>query len=216
MQMLIGTAPVIAVLSPCVLAGAFLARVVPGEESMYSMLANGFLALSVVGQMGSMCMAVYSITKVIDVDQEELSRPRAEHAAVAALTASEANYMRSYKEVTDWGTLKKTQKAVVLLAAVFMLWSGMIFAFLDTTCFENFSVSSRISDDLDENGLGGNVLNIIKTPGYGALLMFAVAVLLHIIFVKSMERATLKNMKSVKVYDETTEKVNNLVQAIAS
>ena len=84
----------------------------------------------------------------------------------------------------------------------FSFSQGMVFAFMDTTCFENFSVSSKIGDDLNENGLSNNVLNIIKPPGYGALAMFAAGVLLHAAFVAATKRAVGRRMRCGADADE--------------
>merc|ERR1740129_2650112 len=86
-QMLLGTVPVIIVLSPCVLAGAFLSLADPGVQSHESTLAGVFLALSSLMQGASMFEAMRTVTGVIVDKGEELSKPRDAHKKVEELTA---------------------------------------------------------------------------------------------------------------------------------
>jgi len=196
-QMLLGTAPVLIVLAPCVLAGAFMARTGSGDRSIWSVLAQFFMGLSVIGQTASMSMAVYETTRVVDKHEEELQQPREEHKAVAQLTAEEAHYYQVYTQVTAWntGVMGLCRKAVISAAAVLIVLSGFIFVMMDEACFENFSVSSKIDDPIDENGLGGRVTNIVRPLGAFALLLFATAVFLHVLFVKDAERRARKQQQ---------------------
>merc|ERR1712050_500754 len=89
--------------------------------------------------------------------------------------ASEDAYNKVLKETSGcW-------LCVIGLAAILTFLSNAVFT--SSLAFENFTVSGNIGDDLDEYGLGGNPLNIVKGPGWIALAMFAVSVVLHLSFV---------------------------------
>ena len=130
LQMLIGTCPVIVVLTPCVLAGAFLARVQPGEESIWSLLAAGAMGLSVFGQMTSMAVAVFCVTRVIEKYGEELKQTRPEHQAVEALTLKEKDYVEKYKEVTRWSNIGLLKKALILSSVTIIHLSLYIYIYI--------------------------------------------------------------------------------------
>merc|ERR1719229_2085794 len=66
--MLLGTCPVVFIMAPCVLAGAYLAKAEPGVESTDSTLANIFIMLAGAGQLLSMIWATNSIKAVYTSD----------------------------------------------------------------------------------------------------------------------------------------------------
>jgi len=208
-QMLLGTSPVIFVLTPCVLAGAFLARVTPGEDSSENVLANAFLGLSVVGQAGSAVIAVYSFTQVIERDGEELAKPRPEHEAVAALTQAEAAYNKTFQEVTTWNRLSSCMRAVVIAAACLIMLSCTVFCLLDELCFRSFAVSSKIGDPYEKDGLKNNAFNIVILPlGLINNIVFVSGVFLHVMFsnrVASLAKRTLRQQE-----EAVTQEVNTL------
>jgi hypothetical protein len=181
-QMLLGTAPVFFVSSPCVLAGAFLSQTTSGVDSMYSTLANTFIGLMGLGQMSCGFLAVQRVTAVIDKDGEKLAEPREEHAAVENLSREKAKKAEKYARATAWSNLGCCRKSIIIAAASCQLLSGFIFALGGDLCFRSFSVSSDFSGPIEDGGLENNALNIILPPGWGAMAMFAVGVLLHIVF----------------------------------
>jgi membrane protein DedA with SNARE-associated domain len=197
-QMLLGTAPVFFVSSPCVLAGAFIARVTVGEDSIWSALANTFTGLAVAGQAAAGLVAVKSITKVVESDGDELAKPRPEHEAVARLTQEQEAMQRIYDEVTDFKVLPLWRRLVICIAAGAQLMSGFIFAMGGEYCFRPFAVSSNIKAPYEENGLDGSAFNIVKPPGWCALALFSLGVCLHIFFAKDTGRLAAKRLEDQK------------------
>lgn len=197
-QMLLGTAPVFFVSSPCVLAGAFLARVVVGEDSIWSALASTFTLGAAIGQLACGFLAVASITQVVEQDGTELAKPRTEHEAVAELTKKEAAYAEAYAEVTAWDKLGACRKLVISVGAACQLLSGFAFAMGGEYCFRPFAVSSSIDAPYEENGLNGSPTNIVLPAGWGALGLFAVGVVCHIVFAKDTGRMAAKHLKGAQ------------------
>eukprot|EP00747_Dinoflagellata_sp_TGD_P117095 gnl/TRDRNA2_/TRDRNA2_172533_c3_seq3.p1 gnl/TRDRNA2_/TRDRNA2_172533_c3~~gnl/TRDRNA2_/TRDRNA2_172533_c3_seq3.p1 ORF type:complete len:835 (+),score=121.96 gnl/TRDRNA2_/TRDRNA2_172533_c3_seq3:346-2505(+) len=186
-QMLLGTCPVIFVVGPCVLAGAFMASVPAGEESPFSMLANVFIGASVAVNMGAGFVAVLRILNVVQDNGEELSKPRPEHEAVAQLTAREQRFNDAFREATKWKAIGIVWQAVLILATCLQLLSGMVFVMASEKCFRSFKISSRISDSEDKEGLDGKWWSILLVPvGTIAVGMYFTAVLLHVIFAQAM------------------------------
>jgi len=192
-QMLLGTLPVVVLLAPCVVAGASLARVSPGEEGMWSMTANGAVAISAVVNMSSFAYAFYTVGQVIQDKGEELAKPREEHRAVAELTRKETAIREAYASASDWNHLSPCAKSVILTMTVSMVVANMAFTSMGESCFRPFAVSSRIQDPYENDGLndgsGGDVLNIIIDPtgdpkGIGSpmLMLFAFGCCMHISF----------------------------------
>jgi membrane protein DedA with SNARE-associated domain len=186
-QMLLGTIPVLVLLVPCILAGACMGRVTPGEASEWNMMANAATALAAVVNMTGMAYAVWTISQCIQKHGEELARPRKEHEAIAELTRKEEAFNAFSNDVRAWRNISCFWKFVLLLATGGVYMSNAMFVILAEACFKPFAVSSRISDSYADNGLEGNVQNIVIFPvGHGALGLFFFAVLCHFFFVKSM------------------------------
>jgi hypothetical protein len=200
-QMLLGTLPVVALLVPCVLAGGCMGRVSPGENSDWTMLANAFTAAAAVVNMGAMGYAVYTVSETIQNDGDELTLPRPEHAAVAELTKREQAAVEAYRETSSWKNLTTFWRTLLLLSTTGMLLSNVVFVSLAEMCFRPFAVSSSITDSYEKDGLrdeygNASVFNIIIAPtGWIAICMFFIALILHIIFVKSMSARSAQRLR---------------------
>jgi len=196
LQMLVGTAPVMFVLAPSVLAGAFQARVGVGEGSFFNMGVTMLTSASVVIQIGAGLVAVMCVMNVVGASGERLAKPRKEHEAVEELTRKEEEYNKVFQEVTMWSKLSMVHKVLISLAAFLAIVSGFIFAFFGSSCFENFSISSKINNPIAENGLNGDIFNIIILPQAAVpLVLYALSAVLHILFVLETARLTRAAVK---------------------
>lgn len=203
-QMLIGTAPVFFVSTPCVLAGAFLARVVVGEDSMWSAMASTSILVAGGGQLASGLLAMACTLKVIEKDYDELSKPRAEHEAVEEFSRGQAELKKVYDHVTRWDNMTCCRKMTIRTAAACQLMSGVIFAFGGEYSFRPFAISSKIDDFYEDYGLnnpnddeGGNPINILLPCGYAGLGLFFVGTVLHIIFLKDAKRRAARKLNEL-------------------
>merc|ERR1712032_581983 len=69
--------------------------------------------------------------------------------------------------------------------------------FTTSLAFEDFAVSSKISDDLDKYGLGGHPLAIVKPVGWAALAAFGLSVALHLAFVRTAKQKAMGDYESL-------------------
>jgi len=187
-KVLLATCPVVVTAAPCVLAGAYLSKVAPGDtRSPDALFANFFTLAAAVLQLGSMLAAMYYIKTTYEEDKT-LEEPPTE--ARQKDIYEKVTMLRKEDEASDTAynnVLKKTRGCwlyVIGLAAILTFLSNAVFT--SGFAFENFTVSGNIDDDLDKYGLGGNPLNIVKMPGQIALAMFSVSVILHLSFVWRM------------------------------
>jgi hypothetical protein len=212
-QCCLGTLPVIFVSSPCVIAGAFMSN--PGktadrrlsggtttpapkkEGEIWDTLSTTALALSFLLQLAGMVLALYFIQEVVHKHGEDLAKPRKEHEAVAALTRQEADYVAEYNNALAWPTLIKSRKYLLLVSTICMLISTFMFVMMDEACFRSFAVSNKISDPFDQDGLEGNVLNIVLPPGWVATGAFFLASALHFAFLKWAGAEARKRLKAL-------------------
>jgi len=207
-QMLLGTLPVGMVsTAPQTLMGALLTKDSGGSDSMLDMVKATATATSVIGQIGAALTAAYVTAQVVERDGEELAQPRPEHAAVAQLTAMEEAYVNAFAHVTTWPRMSYWRQAIIILAACLQLVAFYTFS-LDyilskKVCFRSFSIPNRISDPYELHGLQGNVANILVCPfGSGAVLLFAIAVALHLIHSTGMRRLARRHLAQVPQEDK--------------
>eukprot|EP00448_Togula_jolla_P016178 CAMPEP_0170579222 /NCGR_PEP_ID=MMETSP0224-20130122/5871_1 /TAXON_ID=285029 /ORGANISM="Togula jolla, Strain CCCM 725" /LENGTH=742 /DNA_ID=CAMNT_0010902237 /DNA_START=87 /DNA_END=2315 /DNA_ORIENTATION=- len=183
-QMLLGTLPMVIVLTPTVLAGAFQTKIRPDEEGGWGMASSVCMAVTAVMQPATTFLAAHSAAEVIESSGNELAKSRPEHREVEELRVEEAEYHKAYRQATVWNEQNCIMKAIVVLAAILMVGScEFFFLFGSSYCFRPFTVSGKISDPFESMGLNGDWLNIVRAPmGWAALAVFGVAVCLHIIF----------------------------------
>lgn len=182
LQMVLGTLPVVVVVGPCVLAGAFLVRANPKEHSQWNVLSHTALSAAALSNMVSCCVAAFIVLDTVSKRGAELAKPRPEHAVVAEMTLQGEHSARIYADASNWYHLTVPWRVLIGLAAALHLVAGFIFTMAAEHCFRDFSISSSIEEDLD-----GNVFNVVIDPfGWVPIGIFIGATLMHITFLKSM------------------------------
>lgn len=207
-QMLLGTTPVIFVsIIPQVLVGALLtyqgAAADDDSSSIESMISTAVTGFAAAAQAGATLLFTWRIMKTVEQDGEELSQPRPEHAAVAALTAKEADYRKAFHEVSKWDAMTCLQQTIVLWSVFAMLLSGFLiaadFMLAEKFCFRKFDITSNIKDPFELGGLDNNVINLVIVPiGWMTLVVVICAVAGHVAFSVMMGKAARGRLSSLK------------------
>lgn len=208
-QMLLGTTPVILVsIIPQVLVGALLtyqgSEADDDSSSIESMISTAVTGFAAAAQAGATILFTGRIMKTVEQDSEELSKPRPEHAAVAALTAKEADYRKAFGEVSKWDAMTCIQQTTVLWSVFAMLLSGFLiaadFMIVEKFCFRKFDITSNIKDPFELGGLDNNVLNLVIVPvGWLALVVVLCAVVGHVMFLKMMSTSAMQRLNSFQL-----------------
>jgi hypothetical protein len=217
-QTCFGTLPVVFVSTPCVVAGAFLVGAGPanpapcgesGEEYFFTdeeqskrdgweTLSQMMMMVAMAGQLLCGFLAVYFFQAVANKHLDELSKPRKEHEAIAALTRQEKELTECYAEISDWRRLPNGPKFALLTAALFFVGSCYALVFGDDYCFRSFSITSRICDPFIFNGLKNNVFYLFTTIGYMLHGLLIIATVLHCYFSWWAGKETTKAMNKKK------------------
>lgn len=202
-QMLVGTLPVMSLTVPCILAGACMGRVIPGEESSWNLAATASTSTAAMVNMIAMVYAIFTVSKTIQKYGDELAKSRPEHKAVEDLTKREAYGVEILLRTREWGNLEKVYKIFLVVATAGMYFSNVIFVSLAESCFRPFALSSKIGDSYEESGLNGGVFSrdnskgiVIWPIGHGALALFSGSLAMHVWFVKKMARRAKAQMKA--------------------
>lgn len=189
-QMLLGTLPVTIIQAPCVVAGAFLSRVEGGQDDPWVHRSSLAILVASFGQGGAFLMAVVYIGYTVAAHRVELAQPRPEHQQVEELTMKEKQYDDAYFATTKWNTMHRGLRAVIAVAAYLMILSVFVLSALGRRMFRPFVLTSKISDPWDAYppGLNRDVFSILLPPAYPVLGVFSLAVVLHVCYIKSIER----------------------------
>eukprot|EP00930_Biecheleria_cincta_P003861 TRINITY_DN104770_c0_g1_i1.p1 TRINITY_DN104770_c0_g1~~TRINITY_DN104770_c0_g1_i1.p1 ORF type:complete len:860 (-),score=114.13 TRINITY_DN104770_c0_g1_i1:445-3024(-) len=208
-QMILGTLPVfIVTIAPQVLVGALLVYS-GGQKNTWSAVSLGVTSAALVFQLAATFIFTAQIMKTVEKDEEELSKPREEHNAVAELTRQEAVYNQAYRRATEWGAMSCAQKSLLLISVGLYLLVGFVLVAdysspaYDKFCFRSFEITSKIDNSFELRGLNGNALNIVMPPaGWIALGVALCAEMLDFIFGKCMKCAARTEMDRVSKLDD--------------
>merc|ERR1711871_503348 len=81
-----------------------------------------------------------------------------------------------YNEVTQWSKFSGWLKLVLALGTTCMIAAVYIYFLFGSYCFREFLVTNEVGAPFSENGLDGNVINIVKAPwGWTVIFLFAVS-----------------------------------------
>jgi hypothetical protein len=207
-MMLCGTLPVIVVsIIPQTLVGALLTKD-GGDSGIWSMLSTGVTAFAALFQAAATFVYIFSIMRTIEKDGEKLAVKRPEHQAVADLTAKEEDYVQAYAHCTTWNDtsfddhLKVHNKLLVFSSVVCFLLAGTImcadFVMSEKYCFRSFSITNRIGDSYDNDGLNNNAWNLVMTAGWVALGFVVLGFILNYVFGMIVAATAKRHQRSDK------------------
>lgn len=175
-RMLIGTLPVFPLsIFPQTLVAALLVVETSENPKFWSQVTLVCTIVASATKTLTWLTAVHYITRTIDRDHSELSKPRPEHAQVAELSRREAAFDEALRRVSDW------RKATILSASGAMisvlLLMGLDFLSSEPVAFRKFDLKDRIGDSFQDGGLDGNGMNVIVVPlGVVTLVVFALGI----------------------------------------
>eukprot|EP00916_Digyalum_oweni_P016855 GHVL01027664.1.p1 GENE.GHVL01027664.1~~GHVL01027664.1.p1 ORF type:complete len:792 (+),score=116.07 GHVL01027664.1:53-2428(+) len=194
-QMLLGSSPVIILVVPCVLAGAFLLKT--GESDEWKAISSVTLSLAALLQALSGALAFYYVQDVADKNYDELSAPRPEHAELDRRAQAVKAKARIVREKINWIATPLWLKILLILGVVIVNASCFLLQFTNDYCFTDYALTDTIEDKLD-----GNILNLVLTLGWVALAMSAFSLLILLIFsiwahFKSKEALNIHNSENL-------------------
>ena len=165
--MLAGTTPIICLIAPLTMCGAFMIR---GDEPPYRELTHITMALSSLTQLGAFLLLMYYVERTTQTKRDELEAlPYDEE--VLKLNQAEQEYNALYAELTNWHSPRVPlgMRAALSLGAL----SGMLACYgatlYDSRCFEEFKLADPDFETQLRSNLRGNVLNLIKPNGWAVV-----------------------------------------------
>jgi len=178
-QMLLGSCPIVFLIAPVVLAGAFTLKAAQEDSetgNMYTGIAKVMTMLSSVVLLSMMIIAGYYIEATqqqfkAEIEQGDWQKDPQEDEVRQAIE-EDANQSKVYEQLTRWQLVPAWLRVLLYLGSLFM--SAVMYLVLFAVPFQSFSIADHVSDLP-----GGSVLSLVHGSGWTALgFMFAgVAVL---------------------------------------
>ena len=174
-EMLYGSQPIVFLITPCVVAGAFLLR----SGGVWDSLGGIALTFSAATQVAAMLFASYYIQEEVAKMPEPEDDPDFKFdEEVGVRDKKNAELAGKYKKVTASDNVPLPVKMILVLSFISQAGVSYLVGLLYSSCFEAFSVSSSIELELDND-----VLNVIKSPfGYVSILLFLISSVLLLMF----------------------------------
>jgi len=181
---LIGTLPIILLITPTLLTGAFtymssLKDEDTGQQEFpwAATMATVCAALTGIVQFGSMVVAAYFVEKAVATRAEELkSLPIDKEVKLADDKLDEDN--KAYAEVTQWHRVPVFAKGILYLSLTCMIISCYMVQLFSDDCFTEYQLTYTIDQHLD-----GEWTNIVKPLGLIAIILFSTSAVLLQIFI---------------------------------
>lgn len=165
--MVLGTTPVIFLVSPLTLAGAFM---IQGPNEPYPALTNIALAMSSITQVGAGLAMLHYVERATHTMREQLEKLPYD-LEVLALDQAEAEYAALYVELTSWqcAIVPWWARAVLVVGAVLGDLACLFATLFDSRCFLPFALYPDFATQVETN-LHGDASNLVQPGGYMVLM----------------------------------------------
>jgi len=169
--MLLGSTPILLLIAPTCVAGAMLKK--GAEGGFYAALSGVTLTLAALLQGVALLAAAHYIEKTAFKHERELMEMEDDVTVKKLDDLSDKFRMLFYKSA-QWHELDRWPKVILGGAAVLMILCCFIIQLFDSSCFEVFQLTNKISDP----PLNGNPFNLFKPLGIFATVLFFLSVAL--------------------------------------
>ena len=149
-KMLIGSLPVIFLVSPCVMGGAFLLRNGPKDPPYWKALATATLSVAALTQTGAMMAALHYIVRAQETRKDEIAQIE-DDLEVKKADELAVEKKRRYDEKIDWfNSVPLPIKAVLVLGTLSSSAFVLLFFMFSSKCFYRFDVVQNIDNPLPD------------------------------------------------------------------
>jgi len=185
-DMMTGSIPVLFLIAPCCMSGAFMLKITPGD-SKWAAISSVTLAVSACVQTSALAAAGYFIAEVTARDKKKLdAKPKDKE--VEALEKVEAENAERYAAATTWDKLPCLARLNLQVGALAMALCCYACQLAGNSCFRTFEVTGEIDAPLNPvadavtgvrptPGLGGKASNILLPRGWLVVWLFCFGML---------------------------------------
>lgn len=199
---LVGTLPIIFLITPTLLTGSFTymsgLTLEDGELEFpwAGTLTTISAAITFVVQFGSMIVAAYYLEKTVSNRKADLEAIPIDEEVRIADERDEA-IRASFEEIIVWDVLPLPAKLTLLFAVVMMIVCCYLVQFFHTSCFVEYQLTYTI-----DTHLNGDWRNLVKPLGHVANGLFLASVALLIVFRSWAMRRAVKQTQTKQLTSE--------------
>jgi hypothetical protein len=187
LPIMVGTLPIIFLIAPTVLTGAFSLK----DDDEYKMIAATLLMVTLVICMGLGVWAGYAVQCVLDKHPNLLTIPLLKNKELDWIDYKESVKMDKYLVLCNWKSLPTSLQGLLIFGLLVMNYSMFLFTWYDTQCFGSFTILNKSSDF----GVKSDQIRLIEPLGYVSLGFFFGAYFIYKIanyFLDSISEEELK------------------------
>lgn len=180
---LVGTLPIIFLITPTLLTGSFtyMSSVRIEETGQLEFpwagtMATVFAAITAFVQFGSMVVAAFYLEKTVSNRQDELEAIPIDEEVKTRDDEDEA-ILNKFQEVTQWNVVPIWAKFILYASVTTMILCCYLVQLFQSECFTEYQLTYTIDEHLD-----GDWKNLVKPLGIVANVLMLISVLLLIIF----------------------------------
>jgi len=168
LPILVGTLPILLLITPTVLSGLFV--FLTDRYAWAGTLSTVCLSATGMAQSGSMIVAAFYLEQAVKDCKDEIATMPIDQE-VADADERQKSIDKKFAKCTQWEKLPTTQRFNLLSAVLFMQVSCYLTMLGSEYCFATFEMTSDISD----LGSGNPLLNLVLGPGWAAIALFVVS-----------------------------------------
>jgi hypothetical protein len=188
-----GTAPIIVLIAPTVLTGAFFLKEEPIYATVGTLLFMGSLIICTLLGL----LATYAVQNLLEAHSSYLKIKLKRNRKLDWLDERAARLNDIYWGVNEWSNLPWYVQSLMVLGLLVMNYSLFLFTWFSDDCFGEFDLQTS-SERFDEDH--PNYIQLITSLGFRALYLFFAAV-----FVFYLYRYMLKARAAERLATETAE-----------
>lgn len=174
-SMVWGSLPVIFVVAPNVFAGASL-LLANGGGGTWAAAAPVLLIVAMLVQGVFFLAAIHYIAKTVVEKRNEIDAVPLDEE-VYALDHASYERRKTLALTRSWGRLTVIDRALLVVCSALSIGCTYAFSFFGKSCFEAFDVNDSVAVELH-----GNVWNLVRPPGWAALIALLTACVLLVVF----------------------------------
>lgn len=193
LQMTMGTAPIIVLIAPTVLTGAFFLKEEPIYGTVGTLLFMGSLIICTCLGL----LATYAVQNLLEAHSNYLKIKLKRNRKLDWLDERAARLNDIYWSENEWSKLPWYVQSLMVLGLLVMNYSLFLFTWFSDDCFGEFDLqtsSERFDDSHPEH------IQLITSLGFRALYLFFAAV-----FIFYLYRYVLKARAAERLATETAE-----------
>lgn len=168
-QTLLGTLPVLALIVPCVLAGAFFL------EDKWSGLSSLMIMFIIISQGCLSISATWSVLWVMQQKGTGLMQWRQEHEKAQKLSRRLQTTDAMYSLCVQWENQNVYMKVFLVSSASLSLFSSYVAFFMSSTFLPEYGIASELHSPHIREGLQGEPLSLLLPEGYFLLVVLSLA-----------------------------------------